>query len=333
MRVDRPKLGVLKSQDPNYKHYIDACNEIDVESVEIDFLSPSWIDAVRRSGCDGFLLRPPCEFQEQYQIYVDRARILHEFMGKPVYPSLNSMLLYENKRAMADFLEARDLPRAKTWVFQDRASASAFCENCSLPIVIKSSIGAAANGVEIVRERSELLKKVDRHFWTLHPKLSVGYAKKNGKKFWSIPDYRKAQRGFVILQEFHQVRWEWRIIHLNGAFFGHQKLLKGDFASGSDLVGWERPPDSLLDLTASICERDDFDSMAIDIFETMDGQFVINELQALFGSYNPSQMYLDGRPGKFIKSSGQWEFVEGCFNRHGSYLARVESFVKKLQAL
>lgn len=324
------KLGVLKSADPNYKHYIDACIEVGIDYVEIDFLGPNWISEVNASGCDGYLLRPPCEAQETYQIYIDRARVLSELMGMKIYPSMNSLFLYENKRAMADFLKAKGLPHARTWVFQERDRAREFCETCDLPIVLKSSIGAAAYGVEIIRNRRELAKKVDRHFWSWHDKLSVGYVKRQASRFWSIPDFRKAQRAYVILQEFIPIRWEWRIIHLGGAYFGHQKLLRGDFASGSDLVGWERPPDELLNIVRNICADSKFDSMAIDIFETQEGAFVINELQALFGSYNPSQMYIEGKPGKLIREGEKWVFVEGYYNRHGSYLARVESFVKSL---
>ena len=70
--------------------------------------------------------------------------------------------------------------------------------------------------------------------------------------------------------------------------------------------------------------------MALDVFETQDGRFLINELQSIFGSIDDSQMYIDGVPGRFRCVDGRFVFEEGRFNRHGSYTLRVQHFVEML---
>ena len=76
-----------------------------------------------------------------------------------------------------------------------------------------------------------------------------------------------------MVQKFEKIKWEWRIVKIDESYFGHKKLLVGKFASGSDLKGWEKPPDELLYLVKEICERGSFYSMNVDIFETEDGRF------------------------------------------------------------
>ena len=98
-----------------------------------------------------------------------------------------------------------------------------------------------------------------------------------------------------------------------------------------DRLGGYDPPKHLFDLLRDICQKGNFNSMAMDIFETIDGQFYINELQSMFGSYNNSQMYINGKPGRYTYKEGQYIFEEGYFNIFGSCLLRVEHFISILK--
>lgn len=136
----------------------------------------------------------------------------------------------------------------------------------------------------------------------------------------------------MIIQEFESILWEWRVIKVGPSFFGFKKLLKGSYASGSLRFGWVPPPRELLELLDRVCERGNFFSMAMDVFETEDGRFLINELQSIFGSTNESQMYIDGVPGRYVREGGDYVFEEGVFNMHKSYPLRVAHFVEILKA-
>jgi len=73
--------------------------------------------------------------------------------------------------------------------------------------------------------------------------------------------------------------------------------------------------------------------MCFDIFEESDGNLLVNELQTWFGSYNPSQMYIDGIPGRYITHDDVWRFERGLFNIRGSITLRIvdaiNSYIKQ----
>ncbi len=67
-----------------------------------------------------------------------------------------------------------------------------------------------------------------------------------------------------------------------------------------------------------------------DVFETEGGQFLVNEMQCIFGQSDPYQMLVDGEPGRYVERNGQWEFEAGDFNRLESFLLRLDHFIEIL---
>ena len=91
------------------------------------------------------------------------------------------------------------------------------------------------------------------------------------------------------------------------------------------------PPQELLCLAKDICDKGGFDVMDVDVFETLEGEYLVNEIQAIFGSYLPYQMKINGKPGRFVYLNEKgFVFEEGEFNRLNSKLLFVEDFVRKL---
>ena len=70
--------------------------------------------------------------------------------------------------------------------------------------------------------------------------------------------------------------------------------------------------------------------MDVDIFETKEGKYFINELQAFFGSYLDYQMSIDGKHGRYVYKNGEYVFEEGDFNVYGSTKLKIEHFTKNL---
>ncbi len=104
-------------------------------------------------------------------------------------------------------------------------------------------------------------------------------------------------------------------------------MKEGDFHSGSGKVLWEEPPARLLDFLRQASDTGGFTSMNIDIFETAEGRYLVNELQAVFGaSHSKDQLRVNGRPGRFIfeKDTHRWVFEEGDFARNACTNLRVE---------
>jgi len=331
------KLGILKLWDKlHHIYYVDACKALGVEYEIIDILSSDWIDKIKESNCDGILCRPPADLQERKTIYDEKIYFIHTLLDKPIYPSYNEQFIYENKRNMAYFLQIMDFPHPKTDIFCKKEDALAYIETCNYPIVFKSNIGASSTGVTIVKEPHQAKKIILSLFGRFHSLLTVGkilFLKSNRLKGLKYPAFGAIQKHYAIIQEYHPIKWEWRIIKIGNSYFGHQKLLNGEFASGSgyDAVGWVDPPKELLFLVQDICKKGQFHSMSVDIFETQDGRYLINELQTHFGSYDRPQMYIDGIPGRYLFKEGKFIFEEGEFNRFFNNILRVEHFITLLK--
>ena len=330
------KLGILTDDYEHYTLYEKSCIELNIDYVIIDFLSSQWLKNIKNNlDCDGYLVRPTHEFQEHNDVYMERLYFLNFDLKKPIYPSYNELRIYENKRNMASWLEIHGFPHAKTNVFLDKNEAKEYLDLTEYPVVVKTNIGAGGTGVEIVKDKKRGFKILNNIFGNdifgkYYKLFSLGNPQKKKKFGINVPLYGLSQKHFMLVQEFYPIKWEWRIIKIDNSYFGHQKLLKGEFASGSGLVGWIEPPKELLLLVKDICEIGDFYSMAVDIFETEDGRYIVNELQSLFGSINDSQMYINDIPGRFKLVNDEFIFEDGTFNRLGSYLLRVMHFEKIL---
>ncbi len=329
------KLGILKSFesiDELIISYCNSCKELGIEYVIIDLLSNNWISDIREANVDGILVRVKGNIQEQKSLFDERLYIISEELNIPIYPSKNELFLYENKRMYEYWLTANNFPHPPTHIFYTKKDALDFIDSSKPPFVFKTNGGASSSGVEIIRNKLRAKINIHRIFGFFDPRLSFGKVHLGKIGIFPFPKFGMAQKHYVLIQDFIPIKWEWRIIKIGDSYFGHQKLLKGDFASGSDLVGWVAPPKELLFMIKDLCEKGKFDSMAMDVLESKDGDFFINEIQSLFGSFLPYQMRINDIPGRFIFKDQDFIFEEGEFNKFNSNLLRVEDFVHKLNS-
>ncbi|WP_340102842.1 ATP-grasp domain-containing protein [Rhodohalobacter sp. 8-1] len=326
-------LGILTSFDDSYKQYITSCEDLGIDYEVIDFKSDYWLKDLKKGNYDGLLVRPPSQTQEFNTIYMERLYFIHSILGIPMYPSYDSLFLYENKRVAGDWLEHFGFPHLKTHVFQTKEDATDFISRNEFPLVFKTNIGSSATGVDIVKNKSEALTLINRAFGRFSPFYKYKFRPSRLKI--KLPGTPISQRNFVIIQQYVDIKWEWRLIKIGNSFFGRRKLLKNGFASGSKLTGWGKPPDELLFMIREISEKQGFRNISIDFFETTDDNFLVNEVHALFGTTpeitrDESELYIDGKPGRLVFKEGKFIFEEGFFNQNLSYLLRVEDFVKQL---
>jgi len=325
------KLGILTSFHGHIENYTKACEELNIDYEVIDFVSANWLDNIRNAKVDGVLCHPPCDFQERKSMLDERLYFVDKYLKLPIYPNFDSLYIYENKRNMAYWLEVNNIPHSKTKVITTKQEAEDFFKDTTYPVVLKSNIGAGGNMVHFIesqRSSSKYIRQIFGYKGGLFCKGLSPRFKKYGIPFKLTGG---AQKHYMVLQEFHKIKWEWRIIKIGNTYSGHKKLLKGHKASGSGLVGWDHPPAELLYFVKDICDKGKFDSMAVDIFETVDGQYLVNELQAMFGAHIPYQMKKDGKPGMFLYTDKDgFVFEEGEFYRLKGNLLRISHFVEKL---
>jgi hypothetical protein len=315
----------------------------ELQYVTIDMLEHDWLRKCQQRNYQIFLLCPIAENPVAKSIYDERLLLLTAILAKKTYPTPLEYFIYENKRQLANWLSASSIPHAITNTFTNRSAALQFSKNTKYPLVAKTSLGAGGSGIKILESRNKCKAYVEAAFSQRGIPLSwkpnfrkvgvkhriITRLKHPGQTLAYFIGKRKrrtqyAERGFVIFQEYVNIKKEWRIVRVGDSFFGHVKLAdKRNMHSGTSLVSWEKPSPQLLNLVKEITDTHNFRSQAFDIFETPDGQYLINECQTFFGSHNPHQMIIDEEPGRYIWVNGFWQFESGDFNRNNSYDLRL----------
>ncbi|MCC6463360.1 MAG: hypothetical protein IT260_23015 [Saprospiraceae bacterium] len=349
--MNKLQLAILKNEvAEDHLLWLDACRELrDLVDVDVvDLTRADWLEQIRRKRYDGLLASPPGWSTPFKTLFDERVSILQSATDIPMYPSLEEIQIYENKKYLSYWLAANYVPHPKTWVFYYQDEALDFLKTAALPLVGKTSMGGSGSGVHILKTLAEAESYVSNTFSGKGAALNVGpnWRKKGFigrvfKKLLRPQDFKaklqqykylrsEIQKDFVILQEHVPHTFEWRCVRIGDSFFAHKKLVKGDKASGSLLKGYENPPMQLLDFVKEATDKRHFLSQSVDIFETPDGRYLVNEMQCIFGQSDPYQMLVDGVPGRYIQVNGQWQFEAGDFNRYESFLLRLEHFIQIL---
>lgn len=344
------KLAILTNERPD-DHYlwVAACEERKdaLEYTVIDLTSSDWLEKIQSKKFDYLLTKSSCQTNLFKQLYDERLSILVNELKFHAFPTLEEVLIYENKRYFSFWLDAHDIPHPDTRIFYSKKEAVKFISTCKFPVVGKMNIGASGHGVEILHDKTAAEKYINEIFTKgktskTGPNISKGDLLKRIVNKLKNPSYivnrfkiysaiaSDIQKGYVILQEFIPHDFEWRVVRIGDSFFAHKKLLKKDKASGSLLKGYVNPPMELLDFVKEITDRFGFYSQAVDIFEPVEKNYLVNEMQCIFGQSDPYQMLVNEKPGRYINKGGRWVFEEGMFNQNESYNLRLEHVLEQL---
>lgn len=344
------RLGILRNEtDDDHFLWISACERFSERLVwkVIDLTRNTWLEDIQAFQPDILLTKPGGLTSVFKQLYDERLMILVEELGYRCFPSLEEVLVYENKRYLSYWLKAHHIPHPRTDVFYYQNEALDFIEKTTFPLVAKTNIGASGSGIVILKNiraaRDYIVKVFSGKGAPVRtgPNLQRGGLWKRGFHYILhpsdiIPKLRKylaraadVQQHFVIFQEYIPHDFEWRVVRIGESFFAHKKLKIGDKASGSLLKNYDNPPLSVLDFVREITDRHRFFSQAVDIYESNRG-YLVNEMQCIFGQSDPYQMLVDGKPGRYLFNNGKWIFEEGDFNRNQSFDLRVEFILNHL---
>lgn len=314
-------VGIVADHNLKHKYPIAACFDLGVDYRLVDLSAADWIEKILACPCDIFLVNPTIEVKPRRQLYDERLKVLTETLGKRIIPSYASLWLYESKYRMDYWLKANGFATPGTWIFYDADSALRFCRDADIPIVYKSDLGSGACGVKIFRDRERLIRFVRRYF------------KRGFVRCGSDP--RDREWGGLMLQEYVPDAREWRMIRIGESYFGYEKLKVGDYHSGSHAWSYGRPSDELLNLLKRITDKGDFKSMDLDVFQTTDGRYLVNEMQAVFGMGNPFEMcVIDDRPGRMLwdEEKKNWVFEPGAFCQNSMWNLRIQYILDSLEA-
>ena len=295
-------VGIIFDFCHYHANYIQACHDLEVNYKVIAIHTNNWIEQIESSGCDLFFVWPSVYTTAWKTLFDERLYHLTTRMGKSIYPTFSELFMYESKKRVRDILISDGIPHPKTHVFYTLDDAMTYIRNCTYPLVFKTDLGAASHGVEIVKSKPHAIKLIKKCF-------TSGYLVDRA-------DQRDRRWGYIIFQEYHPIKNEWRIVRVGEVYFSRLKHKKGEYFSGSGIVSWAKPPVKLLDMVKEITDRNGYSSMAVDIFETDDGIFLVNEMQTMFGGIkkmNTSRNVEDMGCYTWDVVAKKWNFTSGYF--------------------
>ena len=337
-------IAILKNElQDSHERWLASCTNKNLIADIIDLTAYDWYERITSKDYSVFLLQPPGLTFRFKELYDERAYIISKVMNKFIFPTYEELILHENKRFLSFFLKANSIPHPETWVFYRKEEAMNFIRNTKFPLAAKTSIGASGGGVKFLRSQEQAVHYIRRAFGRgirrqIGPNRNTGTVKQWTMKFLQSPqfgidriklyleEYKDVQKGFIIFQEYIPHDFEWRSVRIGDSYFAHKKVKMGEKASGSKRIDFVNPPESILNFTKKICDRFHFTSMAIDIFENGRENYLVNEMQTVFGHLMPYILKVDEKIGRYIYLDNQWKFEEGGgFNSTESYDLRLEA--------
>ena len=327
--------------------WIKACEEKKVNYQLVNLTENDSLEKIASMKFDYLLAKPSCRTAKFKRIYDERISILNRTLGNRIYPSPQEIFIYENKIVLSKWLSENKIPHPNTNVFFNKSEAITFCKQSNYPIVAKLSIGASGRGVQILKTQTEASNYIDSVFSGKGVRQSVGPNLEKGnilkrvinnvlnpigviKKIKKYSDiYGDKQTDFVLFQEFIPHDFEWRVVRIGNSFFAHKKIVKNKKASGSLIKGYENPPLELFNFVKRITDEHQMFSQAVDIFE-QGSNYLVNEMQCIFGQSDSYQMLVNGKKGRYIYSNDNWVFEEGDFNKNECYNLRLDWVLQQI---
>lgn len=337
------RICILANETPlDHELWVKSIKQSeDIESYDVvDISTDTWLEELTNKEYDLILMRPPGKTELFKRIFDERIQLIKQYLPTPVYPSVDEILLYENKRYLSEWLKINELPHPETHVFFHKSEAIAYInENSFFPIIAKTNIGASGNGVVSITNKDEAFDYVNKAFSIgirskTGPKLKKGSILRKIKKVifrkgflkQRLKDYQPTildiQFHYVIFQKFIAHEFEWRVVRIGDSYFAHKKMAKNGKASGTLQKGYDEVPQSLFNFIKKVTEKHHLTSVAIDVFEQNES-YLINEIQCYFGQSDPFQMLVNGKPGRYVFKDSTWLFEEGMFNTNESYDIRL----------
>lgn len=344
-------LAIPTDREAGWQHIVHACEVIGVKHCLFDIYSSTWLEQLLTCKPAGVIYRAEFRYAAWRDLFTERIRLIHQ-MGIPIYPRLHEIDLYESKRRMAYWLKINEVPHPRTWIFAKKEEVLKFIGFAAYPLIFKTDFGNASSGVRLVQDRRQALALCNKSFGHGYrvPTYSPGKLDiiRRFKAVVRAP-YRKlmgirhppgdVELDVMLFQERVSILHEWRVVKSGESYFGNEKKpgVNG-FNSGSGLSEWTIPSDRVFDFAREVCRKGNFATMCLDIFETPDGELLVNELQTIFGVIAKNQMYRESKEvGKvpfrkiFNIERKTWEEETGEFGQDYCYRLRVRDFISMLQ--
>lgn len=258
-----------------------------------------WIE--KASKYDILIWKPKFMGTESSQFFKEKVYFMQYIMEKRIYPNFETIWHFDSKIAQKYLLEYENISVPKTFISFDYNESIDATNKVKYPIVFKKSNGAGSTGVELIKSKKQIVKKINFKFI---------WAKVINKLFKTHYD----NYGHIYFQEFIEENpGDLRINIIGDKYavgFWRMNRDKDFRASGSGRIDYYKDiPHNAIKYCANISIRNKFDSMAYDILFREDKLFIVEMSYGYVDTaiYNANGYYTLNHKGEIEK------FTEGHY--------------------
>lgn len=287
--------NVLTARFPRYRRFLEF-NQIPYKLVNLN--RSDWLQQCEEVD---ILIAHCVSEPSRLNEFQTKTEILEGFHGKTCYPSSKDRWSYEDKIRTFYQVQEFGFEHARTFILHDRDEAVAFVETAHYPLVSKIKTGSGSRGVDLIRNKDQALRIINRNF---------GLGR---KALWTY----SFEKDYVYFQEYIQdATYDLRIFIVGDVIAGYRRRMKGrDFrASGLGLLDRALFPEDALLTAIDLKRKWDTTILAIDFVDTNDSrEHKIIEASISFGLDYPEYLEQDGKRVFYQITDEGIILKEGCF--------------------
>jgi glutathione synthase/RimK-type ligase-like ATP-grasp enzyme len=323
-----PKVGLVKDIDnygtfiqkrshwPKYERFL-INNKIPYSFLDIH--ASDWME--KSKEFDIIIFRP-----DNSPSGVDEAKtkinFIEKYLNKFCFPNSREIWAYEDKVRLNFLYQHFNIPHIKTFISNSKSETEAYIKKCSYPFVSKISCGSVSRGVQLIRNKRQAEKLVNKVF------------AEGRKTYWT----EQRQKNYVYFQEFiHDAFFDLRIIVVQNKITGYYRLTpENDFrASGAGIwqLNVSELPEAAMELAVKVKEDLELTVVAVDLIKPKGlKEFLVIESSVFFDVDFPSELFINDVPGYYLweKKNGRISFDFQSGNYWIQELIALE-LVKKYQ--
>ncbi len=254
-----------------WKKYAEFSDKLHVSYDIFDIERSDWIEKIKDASL--VLWRPNLD-SPYLQEAKEKIYFIDKILQKRIIPNWSTFWHYDNKRAQIYLAAFQDLRFADTFVSFSRDEALDYAASATYPLVSKTSGGASASGVRLLKSEADARREIRQCFKRTFTsrvlnRFDMNFSRsprdRSGYVFWQqyLPGNDRDLRISIIGKE-----WAFAFWRMNRP---------GDFrASGSGRLVYEGPDcEQEIRYCTEVCRKLDLDIMAFDIVYSNNEFFII----------------------------------------------------------
>jgi glutathione synthase/RimK-type ligase-like ATP-grasp enzyme len=302
----KPKVGLVKDYEnqyfvplraswPKFQRFLDY-NQIPYEFYNIHH--SNWFEEAKKYD----IIIWHCG-NDPSALHIARSKIyiIEKCLRKVCYPNYSEIWFYEDKIRQNYLLNFYNLPNVSTFISNNKKEAIEYALNSEYPIVSKISTCAGSLGVELIKNKKEAVKLINKVFAA-------------GRKTYWI---HQRQKDYIYFQKFlDDAEYDLRVIVVGNKLFGYYRMRpKNDFrASGAGIYVKKEIPEEALLTAKKVADSLKTRFLAVDMLRSeREQKYRIIETSIFIGIDTAEQLKVNDEPGSYNFINDKFEFSTGKY--------------------